>query len=162
MCSSILLPDLQVEIDSWLAENKYKEGKAINFLLKELKIGHLVKSKDLESSVGNPVSWVLSHSETKQPFLVAIRGIQGKCGHCIGVYDGKIFDATKDSSINLSAETLEEALGEKVNSIVWCKNFYPYSWCCLQISRPFLTYQEYQKSLHHKCQKKQNLIQGND
>ncbi len=131
MCSSILLPDLQVKMDDWLVQNKYrKEEKAINILLKELNIGHLVKSKDLESSVGNPVSWVLSHSETKQPFLVAIRGIQGKCGHCIGVCDGKIFNATGDSSLNLSAKILEEALGEKVNSIVWCKNFYPYSWCC--------------------------------
>ncbi len=36
--------------------------------------------------------------------------------------------------MNVSTKTLEEEVGEKVNSIVWCKNFYPHSWCCPKIN----------------------------
>ncbi len=43
--------------------------------------------------------------------------------------------------MKLSAQTLEEAFGEK------------HSWCCPQISDLFLTYQKYQKLLHLISQK---------
>ncbi len=144
MCLSILHPDLQVKIADYIRQYKErKEVKAINCLLLDLKIGYFVKLINLESSVGNPMSWILSHSERKQPFHVAIRGLHERCSHCIGVCVGEIFDVIAESSTKLSAKTLEETLGEKVNSIVWCKISYPLSWCCTKNIKLF-TYQENQ------------------
>ncbi len=140
MCSSILLPELQDKIADWIIQNRErKEEKAINCLWLDLKIGYLIKVKDLELSVGNLVFWILSHSERKQPFLVAIRGLYRKCSHCIGVYDGELFDVIDESSTRLSAKTLDVVLGEKVNSMLCCKNCYPLSKCCTKNIKLFLT-----------------------
>ncbi len=50
-----------------------------------------------------------------------------------------MIDVIGESSTKLRTKTLESALGGKVNSIVWCKNFFPLSWCCTKNSKPFLT-----------------------
>ncbi len=73
------------------------------------------------------MSWTLSHSVKKQPILVTSRSIYGQCGHCIEMYEDKIFDTLEESVMKLNTKNLEEELGGKVNSIVCCKIFYPHS-----------------------------------
>ncbi len=125
ICSFILLLDLQRQIADWLRQNKEKfEEKDINFLFTHLKMKCLV---ELILSHQWVTHFLWFNLIQKRNSHVAFQGIHRKCGH-IGVNDGNIFDVTGESSMTLSAGTFEEALGEKVNSTVWCKNFYPHSW----------------------------------
>ncbi len=80
----------------------------------DLKIGCFLKLKGVESSVGNPVSWIfLIWKSKKQPFLVVVKGIHEKSGHCIGIYDGNIFNEVGKFIMKLSTKNLENSLGEK-------------------------------------------------
>lgn len=149
---------LVFKLNCWLAYIKLRKSRSKRHQLVFHKpqgwIGCLVNFKDLKSSVGNPMSWILSHSKEKQSFLVVTRGIHGKCDHCIRVYAGNIFNLIGESSMKLSTKNLEEALRENVNSIALCTTLYPNSCCCIKVSKCFVTYQECQKIVQLNSQKK--------
>ncbi len=123
----------------------------------DVKIGCLFQLKDLESSIGNPVPWILCHSEKKQIFVATIIRIYGKFSHCIWVYGDKIFNVIGDSIVKLDTKNLDKAIGEKV---FWClmKNYCPHSWCFTKVCKSFLSYSRIsedhapsRKSKERKC-----------
>ena len=67
----------------------------------------------------------MDHALSEQPFLVAIMGKTNSIGHCVGVVNNTIVDATFKDGLELSLETLDAVLGETVTEILWCKTFYP-------------------------------------
>ena len=71
--------------------------------------------------------WIMDHAYTEQPFLVAIKGKMNSIGHCIGIVQNMIIDATLLNGIELSHDTLDAVLGETVTEIIWCRTFYPTS-----------------------------------
>ncbi len=64
---------------------------------------------------------------TAQPFLVAVKGKINPTGHCIGIVQNMIVDATLMDDIALSCDSLDVVLGETVTDITWCQSYYPSS-----------------------------------
>ncbi len=62
----------------------------------------------------------MDQAYTEQPFLVAIRGKMNSIGHCIGVVQNMIVDATLMDGVALSHDSLDAVLGETVTEIIWC------------------------------------------
>ncbi len=61
----------------------------------------------------------------KHQFLVAIKGKKNSIGHCVGVMNSTILDATFKDGLELSHESIDAVLGEPVTEKLWCKTFYP-------------------------------------
>ncbi len=69
----------------------------------------------------------MDHAYTEQPFLVAIRGKMNSIGHCIGIVQNMIIDATLMNGVELSPDSLDAVLGETVTEIIWCRTYFPTS-----------------------------------
>ncbi len=67
----------------------------------------------------------MDHALSQQPFLVAIKSMTNSIGHCVGVVNNTIVDATFKDGLELNCETLDAVLGKPVIEILWCKTFYP-------------------------------------
>ncbi len=63
----------------------------------------------------------------KQPLLLATWSKMNTIGHCIGIVQNMIVDATLMDDIALSCDSLDVVLGETVTDITWCQSYYPSS-----------------------------------
>ncbi len=93
--------------------------------LAETRCGILKREKNVIDNSGDAKNWIIEHAGTNQPFLVAIRGRFNIIGHCIGIVQNMIVDATLRDGIELSRDSLDAVLGEPVTEIIWCRTYYP-------------------------------------
>ncbi len=56
--------------------------------------GILVKEDFLLSNSTDAKSQIMDHALSEQPFLIAIKGQKNSIGHCVGVVNNTIIDAT--------------------------------------------------------------------
>ncbi len=69
----------------------------------------------------------MDHAYSEQSFLVAIKGKMNSTGHCIGIVQNRIVDATLMDGIELSCDSLGVVLGETHFEIIWCQTYLPSS-----------------------------------
>ena len=103
--------------------NEYDLSKMLN----DARCGILKKEKYLHDDSSDAKRWIMDHAYTEQPFLVAIRGKMNSIGHCIGIVQNMIIDATLMNGVELSCDSLDAVLGETVTEIIWCRSYYPTS-----------------------------------
>ena len=89
--------------------------------------GIFVRQRYIHENSTDAKSWIIDHVQSGQPFLVAIKGRFNPIGHCIGIVENMIVDATLSDGVELSDESLDAVLGETVTEIVWCLTYYPSS-----------------------------------
>ncbi len=63
---------------------------------------HSEKGKNLIDNSTDAKNWIIDYAGGNQPFLVAIRGRFNTIGHCIGIVQNMIVDATLMDGIELS------------------------------------------------------------
>ncbi len=70
---------------------------------------------------------IIDYAGTNQPFLLAIRGRFNIIGHCIGIVQNMIVDATLRDGIELSCDSRDAVLGAPITEIIWYWAYYPSS-----------------------------------
>ncbi len=103
--------------------NEYDLSKMLN----DARCGILKKEEHFHDDSSDAKRWIMDHAYTEQPFLVAIRGKMNSIGHCIGIVQNMIIDATLMNGVELSCDSLDAVLGETVTEIIWCRSYYPTS-----------------------------------
>ncbi len=129
MCCEVLLPSAHEHLLSGVpkyAKNGQFEVILPKFLA-EFRCGILKKEKNLIDNSTDAKNWIIDYAGRNQPFLVAIRGRFNTIGHCIGIVQNMIVDATLMDGIELSRDSLDAVLGEPVTEIIWCRTYYPSS-----------------------------------
>ncbi len=79
-------------------------------MLNDAKCGLLKKEEYVNDDLSNAKNWILSHAYTEQPFLVAIKGKMNSIGHCIGIVQNMIIDATLMDGVELRCKSLDAVL----------------------------------------------------
>ena len=96
----------------------------MSIILNDSRCGMLKKEQYFDDDASDTESWIIDHAYAEQPFLVAIRGEMISTGHCIGIVQNMIVDATLMDGIELSCDSLDVVLGETVTEIIWCVSYY--------------------------------------
>ncbi len=96
-------------------------------MLSDSRCGILKMEEYFHDDWSDAKRWIMDHAYTEQPFLVAIRGKMNSIGHCIGIVQNMIVDATLMDGVELSHNSLDAVLGETVTEIIWCQSYYPTS-----------------------------------
>ena len=81
-------------------------------LLKENKVGYLIKLKIKERAFGQPKDWIMEQGKDIQYVLIGMRGLKNKQGNFICVMNGHIFDGLYKTSMPLETNNFEYVLGE--------------------------------------------------
>ncbi len=129
MCCEVLLPSAHEHLLSGVQKFAKNDLFEIGLpkILAESWCGILKKEKNIIDNSSDAKNWIIKYAGTNQPFLVAIRGRFNTIGHCIGIVQNVIVDATLRDGIELSRDSLDAVLGEPVTEIIWCWTYYPSS-----------------------------------
>ncbi len=129
MCCEVLIPsECDVLMKTITSQKKHKLMEAdLSKMLADCGCGILVKEREILDDSTDAKTRIIDHAQSEQPFLVAIRGKLNTIGHCIGVVNNMIVDATLMDGVELSRESLDAVLGETVTEILWCQTYYPSS-----------------------------------
>ena len=122
MCCEVLIPpECAALIKTITSCKKQKLMEAdLSKMLADCGCGILVKEREIFDNSTDAKNRIIDHAQSEQPFLVAIWGKMNTIGHCIGVVNNMIVDATLMDGVELSQESLDAVLGETVTEILWC------------------------------------------
>ncbi len=129
MCREVLLPSAHEHLLSGVP--KYAKNGQFEVVLPKILAESwcciLKREKNVIDNSSDAKNWIIKYAGTNQPFLVAIRGRFNTIGHCIGIVQHMIVDATLRDGIELSHDCLDAVLGEPVTEIIRCWTYYPSS-----------------------------------
>ncbi len=122
MCCEVLIPsecDVLMKTITSCKKQKLMEAD-LSKMSADCSCGNIVKEHEISDNSTDAKTWIIDHAQSEQPFLVAIWGKVNTIGHCIGVVNNMIVDATLMDGVELSQESLDAVLGETATEILWC------------------------------------------